>query len=495
MHATGSPATEPLTRSPEELLAVRTLFLHPPSFDGYDGGAGARYQMTREVRSFWYPTWLAQPAALVAGSKLIDAPPHRLTFQDIAPELRSRDLVVMHTSTPSFKADVRTAQMIRECNPHIKIGLIGAQVAVEPERSLQAAPAVDFVARNEFDFTIREVADGRAWSEIKGLSWRNRDGGIVHNENRAVLENMDELGWVTPVYKRDLTIENYFGGYLLHPYLSFYTGRGCKSRCTFCLWPQTVGGHRYRVRTVADVVAETRWARRAFPQVKEFFFDDDTLTDNLPRVEELAVQLGKLGVVWSCNAKANVPRKTLAIMKDNGLRLLLVGYESGNQQILFNIKKGMRVEFARRFTRDCHELGILIHGTFILGLPGETRETIQETLKFAKEINPHTIQVSLAAPYPGTFLYRQAKENGWLYNEEIDLLTQQGTQIAPLNYPHLSHSEIFESVEQFYKKFYFRPSKIAAILAEMIASPEMMKRRLREGVEFFHFLRSRRDTV
>ena len=282
---------------------------------------------------------------------------------------------------------------------------------------------------------------------------------------------MDALPWVTPVYKRDLTIENYFGGYLQHPYISFYTGRGCKSRCTFCLWPQTVGGHRYRVRSVENVVAEMKWAKNAFPQVKEFFFDDDTLTDNLPRVEALAKELGKLGVTWSCNAKANVPRRTLEVMKDNGLRLLLVGYESGNQQILFNIKKGMRVEFARRFTKDCHELGIVIHGTFILGLPGETRETIQQTLDFAKEINPHTIQVSLAAPYPGTFLYRQAKENGWLYNEEIDLLTQEGTQIAPLNYPHLSHGEIFNSVEDFYKKFYFRPSKIAAIVAEMIASP------------------------
>ena len=323
------------------------------------------------------------------------------------------------------------------------------------------------------------------WSDIKGLSYRNDEGVIVHNEDREVLENMDSLPWVTPVYKRDLDIEKYFGGYLKHPYISFYTGRGCKSRCTFCLWPQTVGGHRYRVRSVENVVEEMKWAKAAFPQVKEFFFDDDTLTDNLPRVEALAKELGKLGVTWSCNAKANVPRKTLEVMKDNGLRLLLVGYESGNQQILINIKKGMRVDFARRFTKDCHELGIVIHGTFILGLPGETKETIQQTLDFAKEINPHTIQVSLAAPYPGTFLYRQAKENGWLYNEEIDLLTQEGTQIAPLNYPHLSHGEIFNSVEDFYKKFYFRPSKIASIVAEMIASPEMMKRRLREGVEFF----------
>src|SRR6202161_124867 len=434
---------------------MKTLFLQAPSFDGYAGGAGARYQMKREVRSFWYPTWLAQPAALVEGSKLIDAPPHDLSFEDIVPELKNRDLVVMHTSTPSFKSHVKTAELIKAINPAVKIGFIGAKVAVEPEKSLITGRVVDFVARNEFDFTIKEVADGMDWSAIKGLSYRNADGVIVHNEDRAVLENMDSLPWVTPVYKRDLAIENYFIGYLKHPYISFYTGRGCKSRCTFCLWPQTVGEHRYRVRSVENVVEEMKWARNAFPQVKEFFFDDDTLTDNLPRVEALAKELGKMGVVWSCNAKANVPRKTLEVLKANGLRLLLGGYESGNQQILHNIKKGMLIDVAKRFTKDCHELGIKIHGTFILGLPGETRETIEETIKFATEVNSHTMQVSLAAPYPGTFLYDQAVENGWLDADNAELIDDHGIQIAPLHYPHLSHAEIFESVETFYKRFYF----------------------------------------
>jgi hopanoid biosynthesis associated radical SAM protein HpnJ len=473
---------------------MRTLFLQAPSFNGYDGGAGARYQMKREVRSFWYPTWLAQPAALVEGSKLIDAPPHGLSFEDIRPDLMRHELIVMHTSTPSFKSDVRTAEMIKAINPTCKIGFIGAKVAVEPEKSLKATTALDFVARNEFDFTIKEVAEGQDWATIKGISYRNAEGAIVHNEDREVLANMDLLPFVTPVYKRDLDINRYFGGYLKHPYLSFYTGRGCKSRCTFCLWPQTVGGHNYRVRSIEHVIAEVKYAREAFPKVKEIFFDDDTLTDNLPRVEALAKELGKLGVTWSCNAKANVPRKTLEILKANGLRLLLVGYESGNQKILHNIKKGVLVGVARRFTKDCHELGIVIHGTFILGLPGETRETIEETLNFAKEIDPHTIQVSLAAPYPGTFLYKQAKENGW-FTEDVDLLSEDGTQIAPLNYPHLGHTEIFNAVEDFYRKFYFRPSKIASIVGEMIRSPEMMRRRLREGVEFFQFLRQREDTV
>jgi hopanoid biosynthesis associated radical SAM protein HpnJ len=449
--------------------------------------------MRREVQSLWYPTWLAQPAALVDGSKLIDAPPHRMKFKDVAPQAASRDLVVLHTSTPSFSADVKVAEALKALKPTLKIGMIGAKVAVEPEATLKASRAIDFVARNEFDFTIKDVAEGRDFDRIAGLSWRNANDVVVHNVDRAVLEDMDALPFVTPVYKRDLVIENYFGGYLKHPYISFYTGRGCKSRCTFCLWPQTIGGHKYRTRSVGNVIEELTWAQKAFPQVKEFFFDDDTLTDNLPRVEALAREIGKLGIIWSCNAKANVPRSTLKVLKDNGLRLLLVGYESGNQKILHNIKKGMRVDVAKRFAKDCRELGIVTHGTFILGLPGETKETIEETIRFAVEINPHTIQVSLAAPYPGTFLHRQALENHWLVDENADLLTERGTQVASLSYPHLSHTEIFRSVDDFYKRFYFRAPKIAAIASEMVRSPEVLRRRLREGVEFFRFLRERRE--
>lgn len=470
---------------------MRTLFLQAPSFDGFDGGAGSRYQARREIKSFWYPTWLAQPAALVENSKLIDAPPHKTQLAEVVAQARDFDLAVLHTSTPSFKSDVKVIEAMKQANPNLKVGLIGAKVAVESDKSLEQAPIVDFVARNEFDFTIKDVADGKNWADIKGMSYRNSQGVIVHNEDREILENMDSLPWVTPIYKRDLVIENYFIGYLKHPYISIYTGRGCKSRCTFCLWPQTVGGHRYRTRSVGHVVEEIAWAQKAFPQVKEFFFDDDTFTDNLPRAEAIAKELGKLGITWSCNAKANVPRETLKILRDNGLRLLLVGYESGNQQILHNIKKGMRIEVAEKFTKDCHELGIQIHGTFILGLPGETKETIEETIRFATRINPHTLQVSLAAPYPGTFLYQQAIENGWLDDANAELVDENGVQIAPLHYDHLSHSEIFDSVETFYKRFYFRSGKIASIVGEMIRSPDMMKRRLREGVEFFQFLRTR----
>ncbi len=362
---------------------------------------------------------------------------------------------------------------------------------MDPDGSLGASRAIDFVAREEFDYTCKEVAEGRPLSGIMGLSFRRPDGQIEHNPARPMIENMDDLPWVTPVYQRDLTIENYFIGYLQHPYVSFYTGRGCRSKCTFCLWPQTVGGHRYRVRSAASVIEEVRWVKEHMPQVKEIFFDDDTFTDFRPRVEEIARGLGKLGITWSCNAKANVPYETLKIMRDNGLRLLLVGYESGNDQILHNIRKGLRTDIARRFTSDCRKLGVTIHGTFILGLPGETRETIRETIQFAMEINPHTIQVSLAAPYPGTQLYSEAVQNGWITaHDNLNLVNDRGVQLSPISYPHLPAKEIYHAVETFYKRFYFRPRKIAELTGEMLRSWEMTKRRLREGVEFFRFLRA-----
>src|SRR5271154_6555336 len=368
--------------------AMKTLFLQAPSYHGFDGGAGSRYQAKREIRSFWYPTWLAQPAALVADSRLLDAPADGLSVEASLEIARQYDLVIIHTSTPSFPTDALFAQDLKKRKPSALIGMIGAKVAVDPAGSLTATEAIDFVCREEFDFTCKEVADGKPLDQVKGLSYRAPDGSIRHNDARPILEQMDELQFVAPVYKRDLKIENYFVGYLKHPYVSIYTGRGCKSRCTFCLWPQTVGGHRYRTRSVAHVLEEVKWIRDNMPEVKEVMFDDDTFTDNLPRAEAIAKELGKLGVMWSCNAKANVPRETLKVLRDNGLRLLLVGYESGNQQILHNIKKGMLIDVARRFTKDCHELGIVIHGTFILGLPGETKETIQETINFAKEVNP-----------------------------------------------------------------------------------------------------------
>ncbi len=473
----------------------KTLFLSPPSFDGFDGGAGARYQAKREIRSFWYPTWLAQPAALVPGSKLMDCPPHDIDVATCLAEAKQYDHVIIHTSTPSLRNDAKVAEAIKSQKPGTMIGFVGAHAAVLPTETLKASPAIDWVGRKEFDFTCKEVAEGRPLAEVNGLSYR-KDGKVVHNPERELIHDMDSLPWVTDVYKRDLQIEKYSIGYLNDPYVSLYTGRGCPAQCTFCLWPQTIGGHKYRVRSPENVAAEMAHAKKLFPQVEEFFFDDDTFTANLPRAREIAQKLKPLGLTWSCNSRANVNYDTIKLMKDCGLRLFLVGYESGNQAILDRIKKGINIEEAKRFTKACKDVGVIIHGTFILGLPVETRETIEETIRYAMELDVFSIQVSLAAPYPGTELYDMARQNGWFAKKDkTDLVEGDGLQQSTLEYPGLSKEEIFESVEKFYRRYYLRPKPILRIIKTMLQDKDVCVRRLREGYEFFTTMSQRRDDL
>lgn len=475
---------------------MSALFLSPPSFDGFDGGAGARYQARREVTSFWYPTWLAQPAALTPNSRLLDCPPHNIGMDECLGVAADYDHVIINTSTPSLKNDCKVAEAIKARKPETKIGFVGAHTMVLPAETLKASQAIDWVGRKEFDFTCKEVAEGRPLESIAGLSFRGREGRIVHNPEREVIENMDSLPWVADVYKRDLRIENYFIGYLLHPYVSLYTGRGCPAQCTFCLWPQTIGGHKYRVRSAQNVADEMAYMKKQFPQVREFFFDDDTFTANLPRAREISKKLGLLNLTWSCNSRANLHYDTIRSFKDNGLRLFLVGYESGSDETLTRIKKGVTTQEMRQFTKDCHKAGVVIHGTFILGLPVETKETIEQTIRFAQDLDVFSLQVSLAAPYPGTELYETARQNGWFVKKDkTDLVEDDGFQQSALEYPGLSKEEIFESVERFYHRYYLRPKPVLRIIKTMLEDKDVCVRRLREGYEFFKSMSQRRDDL
>jgi len=474
----------------------KTLFLAPPSFDGFDGGAGARYQARREVTSYWYPTWLAQPAALVPGARLLDCPPHQISKEQCLRVARDYDHVIIHTSTPSLKNDCRVAQAIKDQRPATRIGFVGAHAAVLTAETLNASRAIDWVGHKEFDFTCRDVAEGRPLESIAGLSYRNRDGRIIHNAERELIQDMDTLPWVADVYQRDLKIENYFIGYLLHPYVSLYTGRGCPAQCTFCLWPQTIGGHKYRVRSPQNVAQEMAYMQKLFPQVKEFFFDDDTFTANLPRAREIAKRLAPLGVTWSCNSRANLDYDTIRSFREAGLRLFLVGYESGNEDILNRIKKGVTLEEMRRFTKACHQAGVIIHGTFILGLPVETAQSIENTIRFALELDVFSIQVSLAAPYPGTELYQMARLNGWFSKKDkTDIVHEDGFQQSALEYPGLAKEEIFEAVDRFYRAYYLRPKPILRIIQTMLEDKDVFVRRCREGYEFFKSLRQRKQDL
>ena len=463
-------------------MPLKTLFLNPPSFENFDGGAGSRWPATREIESYWYPVWLAYPTGMLEGARLLDAPPHHVSGEETINIAKEFEFLVLFTSTPGFPGDIRLATAIKQANPHIKIAFVGPHVSVLPEKSLRECSAIDFVCRKEFDHAVVDYANGKPLEQIAGASYL-RDGEIVHNPDAPQLQDLDALPHVTDVYKRDLDVTRYNVPFLLHPYVALYTTRGCPAQCTFCLWPQTLSGHPWRKRSTDDVAHEMAKAKQYWPNVKEFFFDDDTFNIQKARTIELCSKLKPLGLTWSCTSRVTTDFETLKAMKEAGCRLLIVGYESGDSQILKNIKKGATVERARQFTKDCHKLGLVIHGDFILGLPGETRDTINNTIAFAKELDVETIQVSVAHAYPGTELYDYAVKNGFMVNSD-KMVDEGGHQLAHIQYPGLPADEILGQVHRFYDEYYFRPKAVFRILKKAVFNGPERKRLYKEAKTF-----------
>jgi hopanoid biosynthesis associated radical SAM protein HpnJ len=473
-------------------MPLKTLLLNPPSFENFDGGAGSRWPATREIESYWYPVWLAYPAGMIEGARLLDAPPHHVSAAETIRTACDYEFLVLFTSTPGFPGDIGLAQAIKVANPKIKIAFVGPHVSVLPEQALKDCRAIDFIARKEFDYQVVEFAQGKPLDEILGVSYRH-NGSVVHTPDRPQIQDLDALPHVTDVYRRDLDVRRYNVPFLLNPFVSLYTTRGCPAQCTFCLWPQTLSGHPWRKRSADDVAREMAKAKEYWPYVKEFFFDDDTFNIQKARTIELCAKLKPLGLTWSCTSRVTTDYETLKAMKEAGCRLLIVGYESGDPLILKNIKKGATVERALQFTRDCHKLGLVIHGEFIMGLPGETPESINTTIRFAKELDVETIQVSVAHAYPGTELYDYAIKNGFMVSGDR-MVDEGGHQLAHIQYPGLPATEILSAVHRFYDEYYFRPKAVFRILRKAAFHSDDRKRLYKEAKTFLK-VRSMRNKL
>lgn len=462
---------------------MKTLFLNPPSFEKFDGGAGSRYPARREVRSFWYPIWLSYPAGMLPGSRLVDAPPHNITQAETIQIVRDYDFLVLFTSTVGFQNDIDLVRRMKEAKPDLKVAFVGPDVQTRPAHSLLASSDIDFIVRGEFDYPVVEFAEGKPLAGISGVSFR-KNGEVIHNPARPMLETeeLDRLPFASEVFKRDLTIENYNIPYLQFPYVSLYTSRGCPALCTFCHWPQTLSGHAWRVRSADNVAAEIRQALKLFPQAKEYFFDDDTFNIRKERVLDLCRKFKPLGFRWSCNTRAIGDYETLQAMADAGAHLVTVGFESGDPQILKNIKKGATPEMGRTFARNCKRAGLELHADFIIGLPGETKQTIARTIEYAKEIDAETIQVSVAHAYPGTELFAYAEKHGYLAQEAN--ADEGGYQLPHLTYPGLSLEDMMAGMNRFYDEYYFRPRVIWRIVRTALWDSHERRRLYEEAVEY-----------
>jgi radical SAM superfamily enzyme YgiQ (UPF0313 family) len=402
---------------------LKTLFLNPPSFERFDGGASSRWPATRDFESYQYPVWLSYPAGLLEGSRLVDAPPHHLSWNAVVDILKNYEFLVLFTSTVGWDEDQKMAEVIKQTYPTLRIAFVGPSVTTSPRLALDGCSAIDFVCRREFEFSIVEYAYGAPLNEILGVSYRNSDGIIQHNPDRAQLTSaeLDALPWATEIYHRDLDITKYNIPFLLHPFVSLFSTRGCPAQCTF----------------------------------------------------ELCKKLKPLGLTWSCNSRVTTDFETLKAMKEAGCRLLAVGFESGDPQILTNIKKGATVQRAHDFVKDCRDLGLVIHGDFILGLPGETRESIQNTIRFAKHLDCETIQVSAAHAFPGTEFFDFAQKSGFVTNQRME--DGGGHQLAEIEYPGLPVEYVTEMVNRFYDEYYFRPEAALRIVRKAIVNRDVAR--------------------
>jgi len=478
---------------------MNVLTLNPPFHPKYSRSQRSPAVIKSGV--MYYPIWLAYATGVLEQAglnvKLVDAPAAGLGFQAVAwlaEDFQPR-LVVLDTSTPSIYNDVEVAAAIKAVIPEAFVVLVGPHVSALPAESLVISPVVDAVARREYEYTLRsltQVVDGGGdLSSVEGLSYRAPDGTIVHNPDRAPIRDLDALPFVSEVYKRHLRIEDYFYSITRYPEVTIITGRGCPHRCVYCMWPQTLHGRGYRRRSPENVAEEFEFIQREFPQVKEIFVEDDTLTVNRKHVQRLSEELIRrnIHIPFTVNSRADVDYETLRPLKAAGCRLLCVGFESGDQGVLDAMHKGVKVEQFYEFRQAAQKAGILVHGCFMVGNPGETKETMQKTLELAKRLNPDTAQFFPIMVYPGTEAYEWAKRNGYLVTEDFrEWLTADGLHRSLVSRPDLTADELVDFCDYARRDFYLRPRYVLSKLCQITTHPAEIRRIFKAGKVFARYL-------
>ncbi len=479
---------------------MKIALLNPPH--KFKVSRTSRWPEHTKSGTLYYPFWLAHATGVLLESEheplLFDAIARGWNFKKTISELERFDpeLLVLETSTPTIGSDLRFVGEYKK-SAGGKVVVVGTHVSALPEQSLGLSKAVDFIARNEYDYTIPQLADALGETgKLKGVDGISyiHNGKIVHNKDRELIQDLDALPFVSPVYEKYLNIHDYRYALARHPMIQIKSSRGCPSTCTFCNVPQTFMYRKYRTRSAENFVDELEWITANMPKIKEVFIEDDTFTVNKRRVKEICelIREKKLDIVWSANARADIPLETLMEMKAAGCRMLIVGYESGNQQILNNVKKGITLRQAASFTENAKKAGIRIFGCFMIGLPGDTRETIKETFHWAKELSPDMIQIQQAVPFPGTEFFEWCKENNYLVTEDYEQWLDENGQLSTIvNYPELPDEEIKKMRDRLTIRFYTSPGYVLRTFANNL-EPSEFKRLAKASFDYLSYLVKRR---
>jgi len=474
-------------------------FLNPPFLKMFS--RSQRSPAVTKSGTLYFPMWLAYAAGYAEQEghniDLIDAPADGMEPAEVLNRLRDfgADLVVVDTSTPSIYNDADFCQSIKEVLPEAFVLLVGTHVSALPEESLALNDAVDAVAIGEFDLTVRELADSlesgnRELQAITGLCF-NSEQGVVNTGPRELLVDLDQLPFVSKIYKRFLNIEKYFNPNALFPMVTITTSRGCPHRCIFCVYPQTMMGHKVRLRSVDNVVDEIEYIKENFPGVKAIFFEDDTFPANRKRCVTICQEMirRRINISWTANARADLDYETMQVMKDSGCRCMCVGFESGSQLLLDNIKKKIKVDNTQAFMSAARKAGILIHGCFMVGHPGETRETMEQTLKLAIKLNPESIQVYPVMVYPGTAAFRWYDERNLIKTKDFSKwITPSGLHNTVIRGEELTSEELVQFCDDARRAFYLRPGYFIYKLVQMVKQPREIRRNLKSAKTFLKYL-------
>lgn len=489
---------------------MKVYFINPP-FKAEYGKFSRENRSPAITRSgtLYYPLWLIYAAAVCEkdGFKIefLDAPTVPLNEEESLCEIIKRGegtrLFVIETSTPSIYSDIAFMEKVKKEFPHAVFILVGTHVSALPDETLGLSRAVDAVTRREYDYTIREIArclkNNRNWREVLGITYRNEDK-IISNPDMNYIENLDEIPFAAEFIKNHLHYKDYFFAGSYYPEIQLFTGRGCPARCNYCVYPQTMHGHTYRLRSAQNVVEEFQYIVENFPDVKHIVIEDDTFTAKIDRVISICNMLIEKGInkklKWLCNARVNnLNFETMKLMKKAGCRQIIPGVESGNQIILNNIKKGITLKQIDEYVKNAKKAGLLVHACYMVGNKGETKETMQKTLELALKLNTDAAQFYPLLPFPGTEAYRWAKENSFIKGEYSDYVKEDGTINCVLKLPELSAEEMVGFCDYARKKFFLRPSYILHRVWIGIHDPEDLKRSIKAFFRIYRFLFRKSD--
>ena len=449
---------------------MKITALNPPFLPHFS--RGQRSPAVTRSGTLYYPIWLSYAVGALeqAGHEVqfLDSPAMDLNLEATLEKIRefAPDLVVIETSTPSIISDAGIADIVADTGPVVV--LAGTHPSALPEETVRLGKTFHGALLGEYEIPLLKVTEvlsqGGDLAGIPGTAVRSRGSdAVVVTPPSGFLTDLDSLPFVSSVYSRHLPVRRYNNPNALHPQVMIMGGRGCPNQCTFCVFPQTLTGRAYRSRSASSVVEEMLWVEEHMPEVRAVFFEDDTIAADAARLRELAEMMIRKGVriSWTCNMRASVDIDTLRMCREAGLRSVCVGFESGSDDVLRAMKKGLTVKRMEQFKKDASTAGILVHGCFLFGIPGETRETAETTLRFALRLNPDTAQFYPLMVYPGTEAYEQVSSSGLLSASSWrDWLKPDGTHACVIKTADMSSQQLVEFCDHARRRFYLRPGYI-----------------------------------